>query len=293
MSELSIIPTFIYISCVSYSYVLFIRIGAKPGDRNHPAVIKSRIIRVLLVTLINLIVAPYILMSYLKIIPNITSFYEVMGLTDLTKVENLIPIFKTLLIFMILFIGPIFELLLDFDYFGSQYSSNLQIFRDLFIAPITEEFFYTSLTMGSLLSYKLSLNLSLSSNTLIYSPKPFHNDPSVSKYLLLSPLFFGFAHLHHGIELRQQGMKLFQVLAICGFQCLYTTLFGYLTNLVFVNTGSLWCCFIAHSFCNFMGFPTLSINGNKFIKLVYYSLLIFGIYGFGKWFDKLTFDPII
>lgn len=290
MSRFGIVPILIYILCVSYSYVLFIRIGVKSGDRNHPAVMKSRILRVLIATIINFSIAPYILIYYLGIIPNLTSFYEIMGITNLMKIENLVSVFKTLLLFIVLFAGPIFDMLLTPEILFSQYSTNLQLFRDLFIAPITEEFFYTSLTMGSLLSYKLSLKSSFSPSSLSYSPKQFHNDSSISRYLILSPLFFGFAHLHHGIEMKHKGMKLVEVLAVCGFQCLYTTLFGYLTNLVFVNTGSLWCCFIAHSFCNFMGFPSLNIEGNKFIKFIYYCLLIFGIYGFGKWFDMLTFD---
>jgi prenyl protein peptidase len=286
MHENTIFWTLVYVTAVAYSYVVFIRLGAIPGDRNDPTVIKSRIIRVLLCTSLNVLIAPYILIDYLEIVPNISSFYEVTGLTNLFRIENIVAVFKTLLLFMILFAGPLFE---EINSFQCSCSSKIEVLRDLFIAPLTEEFIYTSLTTGSLLAYELSTH----SNIITYSPTQFHNDKHISKYIQLSPLFFGFAHVHHGVELRNNGVSFVKVITVCGFQCAYTTLFGYLTNRVFVNTGSLWCCFIAHSFCNFMGFPSLTTNGSFFHNTFYFALLIGGIYGFGLFFDKLTFNPMV
>ena len=39
------------------------------------------------------------------------------------------------------------------------------------------------------------------------------------------------------------------------FQFLYTSLFGTIAAFIYLRTGSLWACILAHSFCNWMGLP--------------------------------------
>lgn len=279
------LPTLAYVTVVAYSYVFFIHYKAKQGDRNDPEMIKYRLLRVSLATIINFTLAPYILINVLDIVPNREALYSIIGLTNIFSIREIVAVLKTLFLFMILFIGPLFEAAQEFS-IEERYSSKIEIVRDLLFAPLTEEFFYTSLTTGSLLAYEITHT---HNQVGAYTPTRFYKDPSVAKYLQLSPLFFGFAHLHHALEMRKKKYPLVQILMLCGFQFMYTTLFGFLTNYVFLNTGSLWCCFIAHSFCNFMGFPNTSIDGSLAKKIGYWLLLVGGVYGFGHWFDTLSF----
>lgn len=268
----------LYTIFVSYSYVLSIHVNALKGNRNDPEVMQFRMKRVLMITLINIILAPLILIHYLKIIPNVSLLLQALGIVNPISTSSIVAILKTLLVFVILFIGPVIKSVLENDLFAN-YSTPLELFRDLVFAPVTEEFFFTSLTTGTLLASKAVSH---------YSPTQFYDDDSVETIIQYTPLLFGFAHLHHAIEMKKNGDKIAQVLMVCGFQCLYTALFGYLTNRLFVNTGSLWCCSVAHSFCNFMGFPSLSVEGKLAWKIGYFSLLILGLYGFSKYFTDLT-----
>lgn len=274
----------LYTSIVALSYVLILHVGAESGSRNEPSVIRIRLKKIIAISIANLIIAPIVLIYWLKLIPDLNSFFLIMGFKNIFKVKSLIEVQKTLSLFMILFIGPLSQTITDFR-LEEHYSSYIEIVRDLLFAPMTEELFFTSLALGSFLSYELSKQA-----VPVYSPTVFSGDNSIDPYLKLTPLLFGFAHLHHAIEMFKSSVPILQIVIICGFQCLYTTLFGYLTNLIFVNTGSIWCCFIAHAFCNFMGLPSLNIEGSLSRKISYWFLLVFGIVGFGVYFDKLTYD---
>jgi prenyl protein peptidase len=48
------------------------------------------------------------------------------------------------------------------------------------------------------------------------------------------------------------------LLVFAGFQFSYTTLFGAYSAYLFVRTGHFIAPFMAHAFCNHMGFPDLS-----------------------------------
>lgn len=282
----SVVPTLLYTTFVAYSYVQCLHIWATPGHRDDPQVIKSRILRIFIVTIFHSLAIPFVLTGILKTAPDVGSVWSILGLKNIFDWVNVIAVLKTLLLFVILFIGPIMDSIVNFSRLEN-YDSYLQLIRDLFIAPLTEELFYTSFITGSILAFKLS-ELSGTSSFVNYSPTAFHNVDSINIYLITTPLFFGFAHLHHALELSKRRYKPIQIFAICGFQCLYTTLFGYLTNRVFVNTGSLWCCFIAHAFCNCMGVPTLNVNGCIPYKVIYWCLLVIGLISFSNKFEQLT-----
>lgn len=82
---------------------------------------------------------------------------------------------------------------------------------------------------------------------------------STSATVFGSPLLFGCAHLHHLVEhCKKQGMSLKQGAARVIFQLAYTTLFGAYAAFVLVRTGHFVSAFLAHAFCNLMGFPDLS-----------------------------------
>jgi prenyl protein peptidase len=71
-------------------------------------------------------------------------------------------------------------------------------------------------------------------------------------------------------------------------QFTYTTPFGWFAVFVFLRTGSVWPAVAVHTFCNYMGVPSLSIGGPKWLSFVYYALLLGGSWEFYKLLWPLT-----
>ncbi|KAG5918702.1 hypothetical protein E4U53_004071 [Claviceps sorghi] len=82
---------------------------------------------------------------------------------------------------------------------------------------------------------------------------------SARSIILLSPLVFGIAHLHHFYEFRvtHPQTPLAVALARSVLQLSYTTLFGAYATFLFLRTGSLLAVVMVHTFCNGMGLPRL------------------------------------
>lgn len=78
-----------------------------------------------------------------------------------------------------------------------------------------------------------------------------------SRLVFIIPLYFGIAHVHHFYEftLTHPQAPLIAALLRSLFQFTYTSLFGFYAAFVYLRTGNLYACIIAHSFCNFMGLP--------------------------------------
>jgi len=145
-----------------------------------------------------------------------------------------------LLLTMILFIGPltlhyldgIFLLYADWNYWRSNLQ-NLIWIRNHIVGPLSEEFVFRA-CMLPILVPSLGENWSL----------------------ILSPLFFGFAHVHHLMEKQRQGIDFKQAILGTVFQMSYTTVFGLYSAFLFLRTGHLIAPFLVHMFCNHMGFQT-------------------------------------
>lgn len=75
--------------------------------------------------------------------------------------------------------------------------------------------------------------------------------------VFLTPLYFGIAHLHHLYEFRitHPEVPLFLAVLRSLFQFTYTSLFGFFAAFVFIRTGNVYTCMLAHTFCNWMGLP--------------------------------------
>ncbi|KAJ4369892.1 CAAX prenyl protease [Neocucurbitaria cava] len=80
---------------------------------------------------------------------------------------------------------------------------------------------------------------------------------SGTQIIFLTPLYFGIAHLHHLYEFRitHPEVPLFVAILRSLFQFTYTSLFGFFAAFVFIRTGSVYTCMLAHTFCNWMGLP--------------------------------------
>ncbi|EIE24782.1 Abi-domain-containing protein [Coccomyxa subellipsoidea C-169] len=110
----------------------------------------------------------------------------------------------------------------------------VQLLRDIVMGPLTEEFAFRSCMAPLLLLQGLS----------------------AGRTILVTPLFFGLAHVHHLYEyVVHQRRSLATALFAVTFQFGFTTLFGWFATFVFLRTGHLGAAVAVHSFCNLMGFP--------------------------------------
>jgi prenyl protein peptidase len=75
--------------------------------------------------------------------------------------------------------------------------------------------------------------------------------------ILLTPIIFGLAHVHHFYEFRLTHPRVPATAALVrsAFQFAYTTLFGAYATFLFLRTGSLAAVCAVHAFCNCMGLP--------------------------------------
>ena len=141
---------------------------------------------------------------------------------------------------MILFAGPLVQNVVNGSFQHALKTPNkLEAFNDLcfwrnyILSPFTEEFVFRSCMIPLLIPHL-----------------------GITKSVLITPLFFGMAHLHHIIEgyfVNDQELK--SLCALHLFQFSYTYIFGAYSSFLFIRTGSFFASFLSHSFCNLMGFP--------------------------------------
>lgn len=154
--------------------------------------------------------------------------------------------------------------------------SNLVFLRNYLISPFTEEFVFRS-CMLPLLVPRLGTHTSI----------------------LVTPLFFGLAHLHHIVEgLMTNSGSFGHLLAQHLFQFAYTYVFGLFSSYLFVRTGCLAPSFLSHALCNFMGFPHIDELFNRssslttFTRLAILACYVAGFVLFFRLLQPLT-QPIL
>lgn len=138
--------------------------------------------------------------------------------------------------------------------------------RAYLFAPIVEEWVFRSCMVSILLRFGFS----------------------TSRTVLLAPLYFGVAHLHHGYRMvHQDGVPLRRAILIVFVQFAYTSLFGAYATFVFCRTHNFYAIALQHSICNYMGFPQPGwmngahpLNSKKTILGASYILGI-GLFYFG------------
>ncbi|XP_059483059.1 CAAX prenyl protease 2 isoform X2 [Neocloeon triangulifer] len=110
--------------------------------------------------------------------------------------------------------------------------ANIFWLRNHFVAPLSEEFTFRACMMPLLLQ----------------SMTP-------TAAVLFCPIPFGVAHFHHMIERVNTGVPWKTAIIVSTFQFCYTTIFGVYSAFLFYRTGHMAAPFVAHAFCNLMGFP--------------------------------------
>ncbi|GAA5928846.1 CAAX prenyl protease [Sporobolomyces koalae] len=260
-------------------------------DRNHPAVIQSRLIAVSLSSLSSLVSVPSVLAHHSKGDSYVAAIPRALALLGLV----LPPTWRQtvrLIVFPLgltasLFAGSLYiqylqgELPLQKE--GGRWNSLRERFdgwrgvRNYIVAPLTEELTFRSCVVG------LSSLGGWSKKHLVF----------------VTPLWFGLAHVHHAYENWLAGGKtnkaLVNSIAVSTFQFAYTTLFGWYATFLFLRTGSVIPPFLAHVFCNMMGLPPLgwALQVYPDRKLSLWSSYLAGIggfiWGFWRWTDPSLF----
>lgn len=110
------------------------------------------------------------------------------------------------------------------------------VLRYLVIAPIVEEIAFRGCIVSALHAAGMS----------------------ETRNILLAPLFFGTAHVHHAVLLLRQGHRLGPVIVRTLFQFAYTSLFGSYATFAYLKTQSIVAVAVCHAFCNAQGLPDLS-----------------------------------
>lgn len=245
---------------IALLYVASLYIWSSDYNRDHPETIKRRFISVTAVMAISPIFV-YVLCQG-QITAELT-FWQLLGL----KTSHLgQAIAFPLLLTALLFLGPISVQVYNGSWrtigratYWVESVRDLVWIRNHLVAPLSEEFTFRACMLPILLQKF-----------------------SQTKSILIVPLFFGVAHLHHLFERIRGGFDKRTAIIISILQFLYTTLFGTYSAYLFIRTGHFMAPFIAHVFCNHMGFPDiqdLMAQPDK-VRKIFYGLYVAGLVGF-------------
>ena len=187
----------------------------------------------------------------------VESLWRVLGFkTEGLVLATLCPLVLVLLAYL----GPLVHLLsIGENLFGNLSEDRIDIsVRNYIVAPFSEEFIFRACMLPFLL-------------------------PHLGHFwtILLCPLFFGIAHLHHFFEwLRDRDTSITEaVLGLFG-QVGYTSLFGVFSAFLFVRTGHLVSPVLAHSLCNMFGLPPVDLLAIHAHPVAMAALYIVGLVAF-------------
>ncbi|KAL8680571.1 MAG: hypothetical protein Q9186_003263 [Xanthomendoza sp. 1 TL-2023] len=269
-------------------------------SRDAPSVIRARIRFVSLSVALSTIATIYILADRAN--ASIVDIIRLLGWYPI----SIIQLAKSLILTAILFAGPLFESAVVEGRWkdwiqGQPLHESLSSWigwRNYVAGPVTEEILFRSLLVPLHLLAPLS----------------------PTRVVLVTPLYFGIAHIHHFYEFvlthphTPWGPSIIRSLIQFGF----TTVFGWYATFVFIRTGSLVAVILIHTFCNWAGLPRLwgrveprvamggptvrgkEDSGSELGKersdrlgwtLAYYILLVVGAVGFQQCLWKLTVSP--
>jgi prenyl protein peptidase len=205
--------------------------------RNHPTTVKRRILAVGVVCLVAPLGLYVYICAHLEAI-SVASFVSLLGL----KWEGLLAAVccPTILV-LTLYSGPIFQNWVDGSpLFGDGVMIQRKdvILRNYFIAPLAEEWIFRTCMLLLL--------------------RPAVGDAYA---VLVCPIFFGIAHIHHIIDwYRINDGTSFKCACLSVIvQIMYTSTFGLFAGFLFIRTNHFISLVLCHSLCNLMGLPPLEL----------------------------------
>lgn len=218
--------------------------------RNHPKTVRRRMAVITIVCFI----APLYL--WLCLDSNTDSEISLLGLLGIRSPGLLAALSLPPLLVLLLYAGPVFQTLSGGDsLLNDIVTGRVDLrFRTYIFAPFAEEFVFRACMLPILLPW-LGVTLSV----------------------VVCPLFFGLAHIHHILEwYRLKSRTPFSTaLLVVVVQFCYTSVFGMFSAFLFVRTGHLISPVICHVLCNVFGLPsidTISTHPYKFTVYVTYAL---------------------
>ncbi|KAG0144713.1 hypothetical protein CROQUDRAFT_79660 [Cronartium quercuum f. sp. fusiforme G11] len=293
---------------VSYVAILYILPAARskpwekdpktgqPRDRQHPAVIRARVLAVILITFLSLLGIGGLVKRYggkaeaadpIEATLRLTGFRPSATVGQSTPFAFLRLQFQALLLTATLFLGPLYAQLLPSSSYQHAFTWSdyleLQTLRNLVIGPISEEIVYRGCIIATYFLIDPLLR------------------PSASQIIFLSPLWFGAAHVHSIREIYISNGRTKRALVngclIAAFQFVYTTLFGWYASFIHLRTGSVIAASLCHSFCNMMGVPRFMDSMRKFphrrlsIAISYISGMVLFAIGVRVWATNRNLFP--
>ncbi|XP_010505162.1 PREDICTED: CAAX prenyl protease 2 [Camelina sativa] len=142
-------------------------------------------------------------------------------------------------------------------------ASNVSVWRNFIVAPVTEELVFRA----------CMIPLLLCAGFKIYSA------------IFLCPILFSLAHLNHFREMYiRHNRSYLRASLIVGLQLGYTVIFGAYASFLFIRTGHLVAPLFAHIFCNYMGLPVLYARGKGLVSVAF----LVGVVGFVSLLFPLT-----
>ncbi|XP_010530508.1 PREDICTED: CAAX prenyl protease 2 isoform X2 [Tarenaya hassleriana] len=133
------------------------------------------------------------------------------------------------------------------------FASNVSVWRNFVVGPVTEELVFRSCMIPLLLCAGLRVHIAI----------------------FLCPILFSLAHLNHFMELYiKHNRNVLKASAIVGLQLGYTAVFGSYASFLFIRTGHFVSPLVAHIFCNYMGLPVFFARGNGLVTAVFLAGLV-------------------
>jgi prenyl protein peptidase len=278
-------PLLLMVYAVLYVLPLYASPATRPSpslSRDSPQVIRGRIMAASCSTILCSL-ATYLIILYQA--EDGGKPLQAMGYWPLGVIDAI----KAVLLTMILFAGPLYETLIIYGCWEDLIAlrpltdlwNDLITWRNLVVGPLTEEMLFRSASVPLLLASGMS----------------------VSKIVLIAPLLFGIAHVHHFYEFRitHPRVPVSSAALRSLLQLTYTSMFGAYATFLLLRTGSLLAIFLVHAFCNTMGLPRFSglvtphwlpTDQKQIIwSVIYYLLLVGGLVTWWKYLWALTESP--
>eukprot|EP00118_Oscarella_pearsei_P009966 m.58936 g.58936 ORF g.58936 m.58936 type:complete len:284 (+) comp34846_c0_seq8:25-876(+) len=230
-SRLSLTASLLLCLSLAVLFVGSLYLWPSPFPRDHPNTIKKRCASVLISSIASILVLWTCSSSSSSSGKQGLPLYRWLGF----KSQGLtVALVYPLALTMILFLGPLSMIVADKDFYVDSSPRSFVWWRNFVIAPLSEEFVFRACMLPLLLPHLGS----------VWS-------------VLICPLFFGVAHLHHVREqlIQRRDLPASTVWLNGVFQLCYTSVFGAYSAWLFIRTGHLIAPVICHAFCNFMGFP--------------------------------------
>ncbi|XP_060608082.1 CAAX prenyl protease 2-like [Ruditapes philippinarum] len=227
-----------FLFAILYVGSLYVWSETNSKSRDHPETIRKRFISV---TVVSFLVIPIV--WYFGSPTTTDRGHTVLEWLGIRFSGFITALVIPLLLTMVLFAGPltlhymdgVFRLYLEPRYWINSLNNSIWL-RNHIVAPISEEFIFRACMLPFLVPQ-------------------FGEGWSV----FICPLFFGVAHLHHMIEkITQNKEDVKDAFKSSAFQMAFTTVFGAYSAFLFLRTGHFVAPFLAHAFCNHMGFPAFN-----------------------------------